>query len=293
MSNRNLSDTVRKRRRVLAKKEGVEEGILSQARTDGHIDELVAALRDGNVDNAKLALQAIANAVPEGYVAAVLVRDRKNDRVQHGTSQSVCSLKPATTELPIPENGSYVLTAEASPIANIESSFHIVWLGAESSGKSSLIERIRQEEFASVPTTIGLNVTSFFLEGTKIVNCDVSGHKSFRSIWDSLIVGNPDIIVDVIDASDSSALDAAKDVLTNYVLKSENLRKTPIVIAANKQDVEGALTVEQLANKLGLPTLIQDRDWRVIATSAKTGAGIRDMLGWILQEIKMMKGVES
>jgi 50S ribosomal subunit-associated GTPase HflX len=98
-------------------------------------------------------------------------------------------------------------------------------------------------------------------------------------------------MVYVIDASDSSMLEEAKNVLMNYALKADILSRIPVLIVANKQDVEGALNAEQLSSKLSLPQLIQGREWKVVATSTKTGVGIPEILEWILQRIKTNKDV--
>jgi GTPase SAR1 family protein len=230
---------------------------------------------------------------PQDYVAKVYVQDNTSGKVLCKVGEAVTSLKPATKELPIKGKPTYLIKVEAAPAARVESSFNVLWLGIEASGKSSLIERIRQGEFTPAPLTIGLNVTSFLAEGAKLVNSDVSGHKSFRGIWDSLIVGRPDIIVYVIDASDSDTLDEAKDVLASYVLEDELLKGLPVLVVANKQDVEGALNAEQLTSKLDLSELLQSRKWKVIAVSTKTGSGIQDMLEWVIEKIRTIDGVES
>jgi signal recognition particle receptor subunit beta len=124
----------------------------------------------------------------------------------------------------------------------------------------------------------------------KLVNCDLSGHKSFRSIWDSLIVGKPDVLVYVVDASDSSTISETRDILKSFV-SSERLKNTPLIILYNKTDVDGVPSAEKLNSELGLPGLLSGREWKAIQTSAKNGAGISDLLEWILQQIKAKTGV--
>jgi small GTP-binding protein len=293
MVNERLADVVKKRRKILAKKEGIEEDIISLVKNSKESEELMTALQEGNMENAKSVLLRIANHAPDNYVTRVSVQDADSKRILCKTGQAVSSIKPAIMEFTCPNNGTHLLKVEASPAADVESSFSAVWLGLEGSGKSSLIERIRQDEFVPASPTIGLNVTSSVFEGIKIVNCDVSGHKSFRSIWDSLIVGNPDMIVFVLDGSEHSALVEVENVLANYVTKTEALKGIPILFVLNKQDVEGALNEEQLRAKLDLSKLMQDRKWKIVQASAKTGEGISDMLSWILEQVRAKKGVES
>jgi small GTP-binding protein len=293
MPDNRLMDVIRKRRKILARKEGIESEILTQADSSSQIKEIADVLSRGKPEDAKPILTQMAAYAPQDYVAKVYIQDTSSGKILCRVGETVASLKPATKELPTKGKPTYLVKVEAAPIARVESSFNVLWLGLEASGKSTLIERIRQGEFSPASLTIGLNVTSFLAEGAKLVNCDVSGHKSFRSIWDSLIVGRPDIIVYVIDASDSATLDEAKNVLAGYVLEADLLKGLPVLVAANKQDVEGALDAEELTSKLNLPDLMQGRKWKVIGTSTKTGSGIQDILEWVIGQIRTINGVES
>jgi GTPase SAR1 family protein len=286
-----ISDAIKKRRIALVKKEGIENEILSRAESSSQIQELAGALKEGKTDSVKPILIEMVGYAPQDYVTRISIQDVASGKMLYRVGEAVTSLKPATKELGSNGKPTYLLKVESAPAARVDSSFNVIWLGVESSGKSSLIERMKQGEFVPASATIGLNVTTFFSEGVKLVNCDVSGHKSFRSIWDSLIVGSPDLMVYVIDASDSSMLEEAKNVLMNYALKADILSRIPVLIVANKQDVEGALNAEQLSSKLSLPQLIQGREWKVVATSTKTGVGIPEILEWILQRIKTNKDV--
>ncbi|WXG44860.1 MAG: ADP-ribosylation factor-like protein [Promethearchaeati archaeon SRVP18_Atabeyarchaeia-1] len=293
MANECLADFVKKRRRIREKKKGIEEEIANQIKGSKEFEELKTALGEGSMEKAKSVLAHFANYAPSDYVTRISVQDVVSKKTLCKVGQAVSSLKPAIMELALPCDGSCILKVEASPAADVDSSFSVVWLGLEASGKSSLIERIRQDEFISPAPTIGLNVASSVLEGIKIVNCDLSGHKSFRSIWDSLIVGNPDILVYVIDGSEHSQLDEAQKLLTGYVLNTELLKGIPMLVVLSKQDVEGAIKGEQILANLNLPQLICDREWKLVQASAKTGEGISDMLGWMFEQIRLKKGVGS
>jgi small GTP-binding protein len=293
MANERLADMVKKRRKILVKKQGIEEEMISQARSNKESEELVSALQCDDMEKAKAVLTRIASHAPTDYVTRLSVQDATSKKVLCRVGSAVVAMKPGIMQFTLQSNGDRILKVEASPAAGAESSFSVVWLGLEASGKSSLIERIRQDEFVSTSPTIGLNVTSSVFEGAKIVNCDVSGHKSFRSIWDSLIVGHPDVVVYVIDGSEPSSLDEVKRVITDYVLKTEVLKGIPLLFMLNKQDVEGAVKEEELMKKLCLTKLVQDREWKLLQASAKTGQGILEMLEWILEQINSKKGLVS
>lgn len=84
------------------------------------------------------------------------------------------------------------------------------------------------------------------------------------------------IVIMVVDASDKERLDLARTELVG-ALSDQALTGCSVVVAANKQDVQGALGSEDVAAALGMSGLRGHR-WRVIETSAATGEGLDDLL---------------
>ncbi|CAF0909973.1 unnamed protein product [Didymodactylos carnosus] len=62
-------------------------------------------------------------------------------------------------------------------------------------------------------------------------------------------------------------------------------KTTPIVIAANKQDLEHALDVQELKLALCLPELKVNVEWPICPTSAFTGEGVMDAFCLLAQLI--------
>ena len=59
-----------------------------------------------------------------------------------------------------------------------------------------------------------------------------------------------------------------------------------MLILANKQDLDGALSLEEIASVLGLNHYqFQNRHWKIIACSAMTGEGLLEGIHWLLQDI--------
>lgn len=74
-------------------------------------------------------------------------------------------------------------------------------------------------------------------------------------------------IIYVIDSTAVNNIDRIKlDLLT--VLQELDLTGVPLLVVANKQDLQGAIEVGDLEKQLGLSSLT-DRKWRIIGTSAK------------------------
>lgn len=68
------------------------------------------------------------------------------------------------------------------------------------------------------------------------------------------------------------------------LLKEERLQGATLLILANKQDIEGALSVQEIASVLDLKSLAKRR-WKVLACSAVTGAGLVEGFDWIVSDV--------
>lgn len=68
------------------------------------------------------------------------------------------------------------------------------------------------------------------------------------------------------------------------LLKEERLEGAPLLILANKQDIDGSLTVKEIVGVLDLKNMAK-RNWRVLACSAVTGAGLVDGFEWIVTDV--------
>ena len=59
----------------------------------------------------------------------------------------------------------------------------------------------------------------------------------------------------MVDASSPTRLDEAKQVLSD-VLQEEKVMGKPLLILANKQDMNGAMSPEQIRDGLGIESLL-------------------------------------
>jgi ADP-ribosylation factor-like protein 2 len=68
------------------------------------------------------------------------------------------------------------------------------------------------------------------------------------------------------------------------LLKQEKLVGSSLLIFCNKQDIEGALTMEEIRKFLELDE-ISTRHWAIIPCSAKTGDGLLEGIDWLVYDI--------
>lgn len=72
------------------------------------------------------------------------------------------------------------------------------------------------------------------------------------------------------------------------MLQDPELAGAALLVYANKQDVAGALSVSQIAERMGI-TRMRGREWHVEATSARNGEGLYEGLDWLAQTLNRRK----
>lgn len=92
----------------------------------------------------------------------------------------------------------------------------------------------------------------------------------------------------MVDSCDSERMQIAKRELMN-IIEEDELRNAVVCVFANKQDMPEALATAEIAEALGLSSIV-DKKWTIIATSALRGDGLKEGFEWISESIKSAKG---
>ena len=114
---------------------------------------------------------------------------------------------------------------------------------------------------------------------------DVGGQKSIRAYWRNYFEST-DGLIWVVDSSDRHRIELCKQELSN-LLYQERLAGASLLILANKQDVAGALSSQEIAQLLGVDTddRYKNRHWSIQGCSAVTGDGLVDGINWVVDDI--------
>jgi small GTP-binding protein len=163
--------------------------------------------------------------------------------------------------------------------------FKIAVVGLDSAGKTTMLNFLRFEKNIETLPTIGVNVEVLKRENVNLSIFDLGGQMHFRSLWGTLMRGASAIIF-VIDSADRTRLEEAKNELWKVLLDPQ-YPDAPLLIIANKQDKEGALTIEELimACDLDEPAKMGRRSWHIQPTVATTGQGVEEAIQWIVIEL--------
>lgn len=161
----------------------------------------------------------------------------------------------------------------------------VAFLGHIDHGKTSLLDKIRQtnisqKEIGGITQKIGAYQIEY--QGEKITFIDTPGHEVFANMR-SRGAQVTDLAVLVIAANEGVMPQ------TEESLRHIQEANVPFLIALNKMDLAGA-DPEKVKNQLtALGVLVEERGGEVVMVpvSAKTGAGIEDLLEMILLLTKM------
>uniref|UniRef100_A0A2C9UMJ7 ADP-ribosylation factor n=1 Tax=Manihot esculenta TaxID=3983 RepID=A0A2C9UMJ7_MANES len=65
----------------------------------------------------------------------------------------------------------------------------------------------------------------------------------------------------------------------------KRLSGASLLILANKQDLKGALTPDEIAKVLNLENMDKTRHWKIVGCSAYIGEGLLEGFDWLVQDM--------
>ncbi|XP_053195278.1 ADP-ribosylation factor-like protein 4D [Scomber japonicus] len=177
-------------------------------------------------------------------------------------------------------------------------SLHVVVIGLDSAGKTSLLYRLKLREFVETIPTKGFNMERIKVPmGNSKTNTttfqvwDVGGQEKLRPLWKSY-TRRTDGLVFVVDAAESERMEEAKVELHRITRSAEN-QGVPVLVLANKQDMDGAMSALEVEKSLALHELSSSTLHHTQGCSALDGQGLQPGLEklyeMILKRKKMLR----
>ena len=154
--------------------------------------------------------------------------------------------------------------------------------GLDNAGKTTIIKRLNGEDINSVAPTLGFKISTFSYDPYTLNIWDVGGQKSLRSYWKNYFEST-DGLVWVVDCADSQKLDTCCNEL-HELLKEERLSGATLLVLANKQDLPGALSSDQIEQKLNLRG-IKTHNWALYPVSAVRDDNMLGPFEWLVKDI--------
>ena len=160
----------------------------------------------------------------------------------------------------------------------VKKDVRILMLGLDGAGKTTILYQLKKEEHYNKHPTLGFNVERIEHKNFNFNIWDVGGQDKIRVLWKHYYQ-NTDGLIFVVDSNDQDRIEDAAEELKK-LLEAEDLKDCPVLVLANKQDLDGALAPGEVCRQLKMGE-IKGRTWRVQGTSATTGQGFKEGLDWM------------
>ena len=161
----------------------------------------------------------------------------------------------------------------------------ILMVGLDAAGKTTILFKLKLGDVVTTIPTVGFNVETVEYKNISFTVWDVGGQDKIRPLWRHYYQ-NTNGIIFVVDSNDRERIDDSRDYENSAkeelhrMLAEDELRDAVLLVFANKQDLPGAMKVQEVTERLGL-NKIRNRQWFIQGSSAPTGAGLFEGLDWL------------
>ncbi|GAA6051605.1 hypothetical protein JCM3770_003493 [Rhodotorula araucariae] len=157
----------------------------------------------------------------------------------------------------------------------------VACIGLQNAGKTSLVNVLTNNQFSeSMIPTVGFNLRKIQKGNVTLKVWDLAGQPRFRSIWERYCRG-VHAIVWVLDSADRDTFATARAEL-HALLEKPELRGIPLLVLANKNDLDAHASVDEVIKALGLAS-ITNREVSCYSISAKSSRNIDITLAWLMK----------
>jgi ADP-ribosylation factor-like protein 2 len=163
-----------------------------------------------------------------------------------------------------------------------EHEMRLLMLGLDNAGKTTILKKFNGEDISTISPTLGFNIKTLEYQDFKLNVWDVGGQSTIRSYWRNYFE-KTDGLVWVVDSGDKMRLEDCRREL-QLLLLQERLAGATLLVFCNKQDLKGALSIEEVKHYLRLEE-ITTRHWAVVPCSAVSGDGLLTGVDWIVKDI--------
>ena len=134
----------------------------------------------------------------------------------------------------------------------------ILILGLDNAGKTTILYRLQIGEVVATVPTIGFNVETLTYKNITFSVWDLGGQDSIRPYWRCYYTNTTAALIFVVDSADVARMDIVKKEI-EMLLAEQELKGAAILVFANKQDMKGALSEGEIAERLELAKKCKER----------------------------------
>lgn len=164
-----------------------------------------------------------------------------------------------------------------------ERTANIFIFGLDNAGKTTIINRLKQNIFTNPIPTTNINIVRLLFDNLSLTAYDAAGQQIYRKIWETHLK-NQDGLVFILDISDGKRFPEA----TSELLRISNMpqvKSLPLLILFNKVDKK-KIPLETLIQSIELKKIQNNkRKIKTFYTSAKNNEGIDEAFNWLAIQI--------
>ncbi|XP_064604826.1 ADP-ribosylation factor-related protein 1-like [Liolophura sinensis] len=171
--------------------------------------------------------------------------------------------------------------------------YFVLILGLDNAGKTTYLEQTKTKfnkkykamNLSKVTTTVGLNIGKIDIGSTRLNFWDLGGQEELQSLWDKYYAESHAVIY-IVDSSDRERIRESKQAF-DLLITNEALAGVPLLMLANKQDLEGCMTVGDVRKIFRESShLIGHRECMMAGVSALKGDGVDEGIDWLVQAVQ-------
>lgn len=167
---------------------------------------------------------------------------------------------------------------------------NILILGLDHAGKTTLLEQMKGIFKKTpgippdkIPPTIGLNLGKMDVANAQCRFWDLGGQERLRSIWGKYYA-DAHALIFVVDSADPVRFEEARCTFEE-VRSNDELKGIPVLVIANKQDLPGAISPDEISRALYYGGATQG-NFRIQPASCLTCEGVEDGVRWVVEEAR-------
>ncbi len=164
----------------------------------------------------------------------------------------------------------------------------VLVLGLDFTGKSTVLQSLNLGAVQTITPIHGFTFETVRYRNVQFTSWDIGGRmpKSILEAWKPYfenVIG----VIWVVDSNDRDRFIEVREELQRQIFRREQLEGVPLCVLANKQDLPGAMTAEEITEKLQLieklasDSVKMSRPWRVQGASAMEGWGCVEGAEWL------------
>lgn len=169
--------------------------------------------------------------------------------------------------------------------------YNVLLVGLEGCGKTTFIHKYKFNQLHSPIASIGFHAETLKtpVKGVTLSLIELSGGKNNLPLWKDYF-HHVDGIFYVVDCSESHERIIDASNLLHSVLSDENNHNIPVVIIANKLDLQSQVLPAELATRLNLNKLNQTNNKHFVQNmTAINGVGVNEAVKKMAELIKENK----